>query len=202
MTDHDGESDGGHRLNRRRALSALGTGAGAVLGLGAFSGTAVAWEEFHACFRGCSEVWMVVQWHDVGRDPPLVAYVIVESNGEAVCRTVEFTEANATTIPGKFGDAAVVTYAPGGDDKVLGVVEHDYGELDGPAWCVTVNENNCADTPNTPDVWDGPCVSEEGQAVCPEGDYCGGTGGGRGPPQDRRNGHRGSQKRRGPPSRD
>ena len=183
VTDRDSGTENGYRLNRRSALSAVGAGAGAVLGLGAFSGTAAAWEEFHACFRGCSEVWMIVGEGDIGREPPTLAYVVVESNGEAVCRTVEFTEANTTRIPGQFGDSPVVKYAPGGDDKVLGVVEIDYGTGE-PVWCVTVNENNCADTPNTPEVWDAPCVPAD-HPVCPEGDYCGGTGGRRGPPRGR-----------------
>jgi hypothetical protein len=129
---------------------------------------------------------MVLGEGDIGDDPPNTAVVIVESNGEAVCRTVEFTEANATTIPGQFGDSPVVKYAPGGDEKILGVVEIDSGTGE-PVWCVTVNENNCASTPNTPDVWDAPCIPDDHPA-CPEGDFCGGTGGGGGSSNDRRKG--------------
>lgn len=177
MTDPDDPIDDVQTVNRRRAMQAMGAGAGALVSLGAFTGTVAAWERFDVCFRGCSEVWMIVGSGDVGRDPPTVAKVIVESNGEAVCRTVEFTTANATTMPGKFGDSPVVKYAPGGDDKILGVVEIDYG-TDEPVWCVTVNENTCATTPGTPTVWDADCVPAD-HPTCSDGDYCGGTGGGR-----------------------
>lgn len=172
MTHDDDETDDGYRLNRRSTLSALGAGAGAVVGLGAFSGTAAAWERFDVWFRGCSEVWMIVEERDIKRSPPNHAKVIVDSNGEAVCRTVEFTEANATTIPGKFGDSPVVKYAPGGDDKILGVLEFNAGK-ERPVYCVTVNENNCADTPTTPDVWDASCVPDD-HPVCSNGDSRGG----------------------------
>jgi hypothetical protein len=170
------EKNGGEpsRIDRRSTLIALGAGAGAVAGIRSFSGTAAAWDRFDVCFRGCSEVWMIVADRDVGKTPPTPAQVIVEENGAAVCHEVEFTTENTTTIPGKFGDAPVLKYAPGGDEKILGVIEIDHGNGE-PVWCVTVNGNNCADTPNTPDVHDAPCVPDD-HPVCPAGDYCGGTG--------------------------
>lgn len=169
MTDHDDQNEEGYRLNRRSTLSAVGAGAGAMVGIGAFSGSAAAWERFHVSFNGCGEVSMIVGENDVRKDPPTVARVIVASDGEAECRTVEFTEANATTMPNKYGDLPVVTYAADGDEKILGAVEIDYGTKE-PVWCVTVNENRCANTPNTPDVWDAPCVPE-GHPVCSEDDF-------------------------------
>lgn len=180
------DSDDRFRIDRRSTLKALGAGAGAVAGIGAFSGTAAAWSEFHACFRGCSEVWMITTESEIGRDPQSVAKVIVSLGDDVKCVEVEFTEANATTIPGKFGDSPVVKYAPGGDYKVLGVIEVDRTTNEG-VWCVTVNENNCATKSNTPDVHDADCVPD-GHPVCPEGDFCGGTGKGGGeqrggPPQ-------------------
>lgn len=168
-------------LKRRTVLASAAGLATAAVGFGAFGGSVAAWQRFDVCFRGCSEVWMVVDEKDI-KDPPIEALVIVESNGEAVCRTVKFSEADATTIPGQFGDSPVVKYAPGGDDKILGAVEINYGDPsdDGegfePAGCVRVNENNCADTPDTPDVWDAKCIPD-GHPVCPAGDFCGGTGG-------------------------
>ena len=42
---------------------------------------------------------MVVTEHDISYDPPAVVRVIVESDGEAVCREIEFTDENATSIP-------------------------------------------------------------------------------------------------------
>lgn len=167
---HDGKTDDGYRLNRRSALSALGVGAGTVVGLGAFSGTATAWERFDVCFQDCSEVWMIVDDEDIGNGH--FAEVIVESDGEAVCRRVEFTEANATKTE-EFGDSQVVKYDLGEeDDKILGVQEWNDG-MEKATYCVWVNDNECANAANTPDVHSAPCVPDE-QPTCPESDYCAG----------------------------
>lgn len=180
MTDND--LDDSYRVSRRRTLAALGAGAGTVVGIGGFSGTAVAWEQFDVEFKGCSEVWMIVGEDDITFDPPAVAHVIVESDGLAVCHTVEFTEENATLIPGQFGDMPVVKFAPGGDDKVLGVLEYNYTSnmeerFDRPVWCVHENTNNCASTPNTRDVHAAPCVPDD-HPVCPDDETDGGPGNG------------------------
>jgi hypothetical protein len=182
------EDDPTPHVNRRSALAAIGTGAGAVVGIDALSERALAWDRFDVCFRGCSEVWMIVTEADIDaggtNDPPAVAHVIVAANGEAVCRPVEFTAENATTIPGQFGDSPVVKYSVGSGEKILGVLEYNYtsdpdSQFDDPVWCVNANQNNCASTPQTPNLLDAPCIPDD-HPICPAGDYCGGTGGGGG----------------------
>lgn len=174
--------------DRRSVLSSIGAGAGALIGLKTLTGTARAWQRFDVCFRGCSEVWMIVAETDIDlggpNAPPPVAHVIVASNGDVTCEPVEFTAANVTTIPGQFGDSPVVKYDVGSGQKILGVIEYNYNPDDpfaDPTWCVFVNENTCATTPNTPDVFSAPCLPDS-IGACPAGDFCSGTGGG--PPGD------------------
>ncbi|SDR04832.1 family 10 glycosylhydrolase [Natronobacterium texcoconense] len=137
--------------------------------------TGVDFERFDVCFQGCGQARIVVSEDDVATadDEAPTAHVIVESDGEAVCETVAITEENTTTIPGQFGDAPVVTYTA--DGKILGVAASlSSGEV------VVENENNCATTPNTPDVLEADCLPE-GAAVDPDGPGCdGGRGNGNG----------------------
>jgi hypothetical protein len=181
MTDEDAVT----RVNRRSALAAIGTGAGTVAGVHALSERVIAWDRFDVCFRGCEEVWMIVTESDVDHggvdDPPAVAHVIVAVDGEAVCRPVEFTAENATTMPDRFGSSPVVTYDVDADEKILGVLEYNY-TTDGderfevPVWCVDANQNDCATMAGTPDLLSAPCVPND-HPECPAGDYCGGTDG-------------------------
>lgn len=173
-------NDSSHRLRRRSVLSALGAGTGLTLSIGAFSGTATAWDRFDVCFRDCRELWMVVTETDIdlggSNDPPAVAHVVVASGGSAVCRPVEFTAENATTMPDRFGDAPVVTYEVGADETILGVLEYNYNsdpeaQFADPVWCVNVNENDCVATEDTPDVFSAPCVPVD-HKVCRDGDFC------------------------------
>lgn len=167
------DSDNTFSLDRRSTLKALGTGAGAVAGIGAISGTAAAWERFDVCFQDCSEVWMIVTEDDLDLggtdDPPAFAYVIVASGGSAECRKVEFTAESAMTMPDEFGDAPVVTYNAGSSEKILGVLEINHGTGE-PTYCVSKNENKCAITA-TPDLHDASCVPDD-HPVCSAGDYC------------------------------
>lgn len=157
--DSGRETDGtSSPLTRRTVLRATGGTMAAGAAIGAFAGSATAWERFEVDFKGCSEVWMVVG-SDLRYDPPAVAHVVVATGDEMDCHVVEFTEDAATTIPGQFGDAPVVKYAPD-DGKILGVIKYNYnGEnrFAKPS-CLLVNENQCANTPNAPDVYESDCV--------------------------------------------
>jgi hypothetical protein len=179
------EEDRLPRVNRRRALAAIGTGAGTVVGLEALSERAIAWDRFDLCFRGCGEVWMIVAHSDVDAggtgDPPPVAHVIVALEGEAVCRAVEFTAENVTTMPDRFGRSPVVTYSADTDETILGVLEYNYttdedARFDDPVWCVHANQNECATTPETPDLLGAPCVPDD-HPTCPATERCGDSGG-------------------------
>jgi hypothetical protein len=181
MTDDDDLP----RVNRRSALAAIGTGAGTVVGIDALSERAIAWDRFDVCFRGCDEVWMIVTESDIDAggvdDPPAVAHVIVASGGEAVCRPVEFTAENATTLPERFGDSPVVTYDVDGDEKILGVLEYNYTpdrdeRFDEPVWCVNANQNDCATMAGTPDLLSAPCLPND-HPECPNEEFCGSDGG-------------------------
>lgn len=152
-------------LSRRRAIQTLGLGATTLLGITAASGSAAAWERSDIDFKGCSEVWIVVAPSDIDLDiydPPTVAHVIVEtSDGTLTCRQQEFTPETTTTIPGQYGDAPVLKYAPPSGEKVLGVIIYNYSsssdrfERNSP---LALNPNRCATTPSTADPTDAPCA--------------------------------------------
>jgi hypothetical protein len=171
----------------RRAILRLAGGAAAAgaAGIGAFAGSAAAWDRFDVDFKGCSEVWMIVGEKDLRYDPPTTAKVVVASDGEPVCRLVEFTEETATTVPGQYGDAPLVKFTVGSDEKVLGVISYNYpyegdGRFSRPR-CLMVNDHRCANSPGTPDPFDAPCA--DGLSECwwePVGQRGGGNGGGNG----------------------
>lgn len=149
-------------IARRTVLSAMGTAGIGLAGIGAFSGSALAWEEFGVDFRGCSEVWLVVGGEDLNwkenyteRTKPLFVNVVVERDGEAECERVEFTEETATTIPGQYGDYPVVKFD--GGDKILAVIKYNHNSY---AICYVENPNQCAQTPNTPDWRDADCYED------------------------------------------
>lgn len=149
------------QLSRRRALTALGTGAGTLVGLGAFSTPAAAWGRITVDFKGCSELWIVVSEKDTQFDPPSVAHVIVETeDGTLDCRVQEFTPETTTTIPGQYGSAPLLKYAPPSEEKVLGVIMYNYDSADrfGRNSPLIPNLNRCAYTPGTPDIMDAPCA--------------------------------------------
>ncbi len=133
----------------------LGLGA-----IGAFAGSAAAWNEFAVDFKGCSSVWIIVSPSDLefgtdGQDP-LFVNVVVERDGDAVCEKVEFTEDTATTIPGQYGDSPVVKF-DGGGDKILAVIKYNQNQF---AICYVENENRCAHTPNVVDWLDSDCYDD------------------------------------------
>ncbi|MGM0370953.1 MAG: hypothetical protein ACQEQJ_00415 [Halobacteriota archaeon] len=110
MSDNDASSNRtGPKLDRRTVLSMGVGGAVGILGLNVASEPAAAWHRFDVDFRGLDEVWFVVG-NDLKYDPPAVAHVIVWDSGEVTCQLVEFTEANATTVPETYGDSPVVKY--------------------------------------------------------------------------------------------
>lgn len=138
-----------------------------MAGLGALSSPVLAWERNDVSFRGCSEVWIVVADADIDSDnydPPTVADVIVETKGgDLDCRRQYFTAETTTTIPGQFGDAPVLKYDVSGGEKILGVIIYNYDADNGginpnSTHPLTVNPNNCANTPGTPNPSDGPCA--------------------------------------------
>lgn len=193
VTDRTDTDD--YRLNRRNVLTAVGAGAGTLAGLSAFSGTAVAWDRFDVCFRKCSEVWMIVSETDIKYDPPAVADVIVATGSGLECRTVEFTAANATTMPAQFGHSPVVKYTVPDGEKIVGVLEYNYSPTEGerfddPVWCVHANRNECATycedgkVEYNNDLSNAPCVPDSYDAsyadssnVCPPSTICPDGGG-------------------------
>lgn len=163
---------------KRRSVLSAGVASGlALAGVGAFAGAVTAWSRFDVDFRGCSEVWLIVddddlQYADTEEwlDDPLYVEVIVESNGEAVCREVEFTEEKKTTIPGQYGDSPIVKFRAGGGEKILAVIKTAFNpDGDGGArkvrFCYVENDHRCANTPNVADWRDADCYREmtEGQ---------------------------------------
>lgn len=167
QTDDLDEPTATTSIKRRTLLaSSAGLTVGAA-GLGAFAGTVAAWDREDVDFKGCSEVWMIVGDRDLNYDPPVVAHVIVgTADGGTDCRLVEFTEENATTIPGQYGDAPIVKYTAGDDEKVLAVIHYNYikgaegdDRLAKPS-CLLVNDHRCAQTPNTPDLYEADCVED------------------------------------------
>lgn len=145
-------------VSRRRLLSA-GTGAAiGVAGLGAASGTAAAWQRLEADFRGCQEVWIVVGEKDFDYDPNLQVDVVITCLDYAICRTVEVTRENATTVPEEYGDSPVIKYQTSGKVKILGVVGRSPPPWSNPDPCQVIeNENPCAEGPDTPSMEVAPC---------------------------------------------
>ena len=161
-SDSSYTTDSRPSIARRTVLSAMGTAGIGLAGIGAFSGSVLAWEEFGVDFRGCSEVWLIVGGEDLNweenyseRSEPLFVNVVVEKDGEAECEKVEFTGETATTIPGQYGEYPVVKFD--GGDKILAVLKYNHNDY---AICYVENPNQCAQTPNTPDWQDADCYED------------------------------------------
>ncbi|MWV65819.1 hypothetical protein GRS48_13455 [Halorubrum sp. JWXQ-INN 858] len=163
-TDDRGESTTGDSpsIARRAVLSAAGAAGVGLAGIGAFAGSAAAWDRFDVDFRGCSSVWIVVDREDLDwesyahREGPLIAKVVYENgDGEAACETVEFTRDTTTAIPGQYGDSPVLRYD--GDGKILAVIQYNHWDV---ARCFVENDNRCAHTPNVADWRDADCSQE------------------------------------------
>ena len=150
-------------FNRRRILSAAGVAGATLTGIGAFSGTAAAWERLEMNFRECSEVWIITDEEDFdyrkyGRLDPLSVTVVVEtSEGEAECRTVEVTEESTTTVPGQYGDAPIVQFSPDDGETVLAVISYNHNDV---AHCYFENANGCAQGPNVANWRDAECAED------------------------------------------
>lgn len=161
----DNETSKEGTLKRRTVLASTAGMAGTAIGVGVLSGTVAAWERLDIDFKGCSEVWMIVgdDLHYSNPDPAVAHVIVATADGGTDCRPVDFTEENATRIPGRYGDAPVVKYVAGVDEKILGVIKYNYvnetgdGRFSKPS-CLMVNEHTCAQTPNTPDVYSADCV--------------------------------------------
>jgi|GEM_PF-1208917 len=152
------EGENADGLTRRRVLALGATATGAALGVGAFATSAAAWKRFDVDFEGCSAVNLVVARDDLDFDPPAVARVIVAVDGEAVCRTVEVTEAAATTMPARYGQSPVIRYPAGDGESILGVVGYNYREnrFSEPI-CVMLNPQACGGE-DGPSAADADCV--------------------------------------------
>jgi len=163
-------------LTRRKLLSVSAGTVTALAGLGALSGSAAAWERFGADFRGCSEVWIIVSENDLNclnsedkkydelddypnNECPLRAKVIVADGPGLDCRHVYIDEENATTIPGKYGDSPLIKFQVSSGEKILGVVGLSPSGNPNEADFIP-NTNRCAQTPNTPSVYDADCVPD------------------------------------------
>ncbi|MFW6003625.1 MAG: hypothetical protein ACOCPT_04315 [Halanaeroarchaeum sp.] len=152
-------------VRRRGVLRMIGVGA--VLGaggIGAFAGSAAAWERNDVEFKGCSEVWIIVEPADVHwNPPPVVARVIFAlPDGSTTCRDVELTPDNTAPIPGQYGESPVRKVRAGEGEKVLGVIifRHD-GEdpMASPAYIFS-NDHRCANTPDTPSIEAADCYQQ------------------------------------------
>ena len=162
MTNETSGTSHEERLSRRRAVITLCTGAGVIAGVGAISGTAAAWRRNDVQFNDCREVVMIVSLADINRSPPTVANVIVETaEGDLECRTQEFTPETVTMRQYRQDDAPMLTYAVDDDEKILGVILHNYTEdedrfvRESP---LRLNPNECANTSGTPDAADADCA--------------------------------------------
>jgi len=139
----DEQNRGQPQINRRKLLSTAAGAAVAGVGVGAFSGTALAWDRFDVEFRSENEVWLIVG-DDLHYNPPLVTHVVVETDNGPECRLVEFTENSTATFPDHYGDHPVVPY-DAGSETVLGVLPYNRhvegdGQFSRPR-CVLLNDN-------------------------------------------------------------
>jgi len=127
MPRETGTEGDGVPVSRRTVLS-IGAGAlAAGLGIGGLTGDALAWNRFDVHFESRHEVWMLVA-DDLEYDPPAVAHVIVDTGDGVACRLVEFTEDEATTVVGRYGETSgQFTVVPYRDDEetVLGVLSYN-----------------------------------------------------------------------------
>ena len=116
------DASGSPLFDRRRVLSAIGASGAAFAGIGAFAGTAAAWERLDVNFRDCSEAWIIVDEEDLnyekyGREEPLSVTAVVETaEGEVECRSIEVTEESTTTVPGTEEPTGPDTEEPTGPD--------------------------------------------------------------------------------------
>lgn len=162
MTDTDPSNDTSKATIRRRTLLSAGAkGAAVGLGVGYLPGRAAAWKRFDIDFKSADEVWMIVG-DDLHYEPPVVAHVLVSTGGAVTCRLVEFTEANATTVPDQYGSYPVVKYSADAGD-VLGVVAYSRppgGEnrFSRPR-CVMPNDQLGPDVLESSDVVEASCVN-------------------------------------------
>lgn len=116
------DASGSPLFDRRRVLSAIGAGGAAFAGIGAFAGTAAAWERLDVNFRDCSEAWIIVDEEDLnyekyGREEPLSVTAVVETvDGDVECRSIEVTEESTTPVPGTEEPTGPDTEEPTGPD--------------------------------------------------------------------------------------
>ncbi|MGM0397530.1 MAG: hypothetical protein ACQEQY_00920 [Halobacteriota archaeon] len=142
-------------------------GVGALMGaggIGAFAGSAAAWERNDVEFKGCSAVWIIVEPEDVHwNPPPVVARIIFAlQDGTTACRDVELTPNNTAPIPGQYGDAPVRKVRADHGEKVLGVIIFRHDGVDpkaSPAY-IFGNTHRCANTPDTPSIEEADCYQE------------------------------------------
>ena len=197
--------DDGSTIDRRTLLKRSAGTAAAIAGLGAITGSAAAWADLEAHFRGCSEVWILAGEKDFKcQDPdgesyvrpknpnnecPLVVDVVVATGSGIDCRPVEFVDEAATRIPGQFDDRPVIKYSVSGGEKILGIIGLSPSRT---PLCsdLRVNTNKCTQTPNTPSIFDSDCMpmnEECDEPPEPDSDNGkpGGPPNGRGPPWSR-----------------
>lgn len=168
------DTDGRLPLTRRKLLSAGAGAATALVGLGAVTGSAAAWEELHAEFKGCSEVWITAGENDIACltedgeefeggnvECPLQVRVYTAEGGDIDSEDIDIHPDNATRIPGQFGDTPVFKYSVSGETKIIGIMgltpprEPQCADL-------IANPNRCAQTPNTPSVYEADDVADLG----------------------------------------
>ncbi|WP_323675935.1 hypothetical protein [Halorubellus sp. PRR65] len=177
--------DGPLPMNRRRMLAlAAGSIVGAT-GLTALSGSALAWTDRHIEFKGCSEVWVMTTESDLkdGDDvdessPPLANVVVGLDDGTTECRELLATHQNATTVPGQYGDLAVLKFPVDDGEKILGVLTYNrrpdepWGTRFSYPSCWAVNEHVCAKTPGAASFSDADCIQkldgDEADYPCPD----------------------------------
>jgi len=174
MTQPDNAADGRFPLTRRKLLSATAGATTALVGLGAFAGSAAAWEQLDAEFKGCSEVWITVRGNDLNCltetgeefegenvECPLQVRVYTADGSDISSEDIDIHPETATRIPGQFGDKPVVKYSVSGGTKIIGIMG-----LTPPrkTQCsdLIANPNRCAQTPNTPSVYDAADVVDLG----------------------------------------
>jgi len=184
-------------IKRRVFLSATAVTATGLAGIGAFGGTAAAWNDLDADFKGCSEVWILVSQRDVDcenpdeiryDDPhldapknqcPLAVAVVINDGDGTDCVTVETGPNDVETIPGQYGDRPLVKYQAPDGEKILGIVglSPSRNPLDSQ---LIPNDHRCTQTPNTPSFESSSCykdaVGDDEEAVGDDEDGGNGSG--------------------------
>jgi hypothetical protein len=130
QTDETTPSRGPSRRNVLRGLAAGGT-----LALSTALADRAAAHDLEVRFRGCTEVWIVVNDPDEFGVLQETIHVFDAESGEVRTVAVELTPENTRPIPNQFGDRPVFVARARGNDAILAVETGDGRVFENPNDC-------------------------------------------------------------------